>query len=274
MPNPGFATVADDLAVCATSVVAHLRQHGYTVKIEPQQLGYPSVPTFSAKRAQTTMFVQVGRNPRSSILVAWTKYGKSCIKDTRIVFATDKQPTHSAIQFLQDNRVGLCLYSAGRVVELLPPHDLAINIGLPNLEDFQGKVRRWLAPTYEEFENGNWFKGFEEACKLFEEKARLYFRVFSQSGRIKIITKSGPTTMSRQAIEKLSMGQLKDKFEKIVSPTRDDQQTGDALARINADRIGVTHKKNRAATERRLRKNVGQHMWVIISALQIVSKHI
>ncbi|HVS26964.1 MAG TPA: hypothetical protein VHE58_06660 [Burkholderiales bacterium] len=220
------------------------------------------------------MFVQVGRNPRLKFLVAWTKYGKSCTKDTRIVFATDRQPTPLVIQFLQDNRIGLYLYSVNRVVELLPPHDLAINIGLPNLADFHGKVRHWLAPTYEKFEKGDWFGGFEEACKLLEEKARLYFRVFSQSGRIKVMTKTGPTTLLRQAIEKLTMGQLKQKFEKIVSPTGDDQQTGDALARINADRIGVTHKKNKAATEKRLRKNVGHHMWVIISALQILSKHI
>ena len=254
--------------------MAHLRGHGHAVKIEPQQLGYPSVPTFAAKRAQTTMFIQIGRNPKIAFLDAWTKYGKSCPRDTRIIFATDKQPTPSAIQFLQINRIGLYLYSAGQVVVLLPPHDLAINIGLPNLADFNRKVRRWLAPTYEEFERGDWSGGFEEACKLLEEKARIYFRVFSQSGRIMVMTKTGPSNISRQAIEKLTIGQLKDKFAMIVSPTGDDQQVGDALARINVDRICVAHKKNRATTVRRLRKNVGHHMWVIISALQILSKYI
>jgi hypothetical protein len=274
MPAGGFATIADDLVDCATSVAAHLRGHGHTVKVEPQQLGYPSVPTFLAKRSQTTIFVQIGRKPKLALLDAWTKYGKSCARDTRIMFATDKQPIPMAIQFLQLNRIGLYLYSAGQVVELLPPHDLAINIGLPNLADFNSKVRRWLAPTYEKFEKGDWSGGFEEACKLLEEKARDYFVDFSKSGRIKIMTRTGPTTLSRHTIEKLTMGQLKEKFEKIVSPTGDDQQIGDALARINVDRINVTHKKNKATTEKRLRKNVGHHIWVIISALQILSKHI
>ena len=274
MPAGGFATVAYDLVECATSVAAHLRGYGHTVKIEPQQLGYPSVPTLSAKRSQTTIFVQVGRNPKLAFLDAWAKYGKSCTRDTRIVFATDKQPKHMAVQFLQLNRIGLYLYSAGQIVELLPPHDLAINIGLPNLTDFNGKVRRWLAPTYEKIEKGDWSGGFEEACKLLEEKARTYFIEFSKSGRINVMTKKGPATLSKNVINKLTMGSLKDKFEKIVSPTGDDQQIGDALSRINVDRINVVHKKNMAKTERRLRKNVGQNIWVIISALQILSKYI
>lgn len=273
MPARGFATVTDDLVPCADAVAAHMRHHGHIVRVEPQQLGYPSVPTFSTKRAQTVMFVEVGRNPKQGMLDAWAKYGKSCTKDTRIIFATDKQPKPEAIHFLQQNRIGLYLYSGGRILELLQPHDLAVNIGLPNLSDFKGRVRRWLAPVYEEFEQGDWTGGFEEACKLLEEKSRDYFKSFSKSGRIKIMTSAGPATMPSKTIDKLTMGQLKDKFVNIVSPTGDDQKISDALARINVDRIGVTHKKNKASTGKRLRKNVGHHMWVIISALQIISKY-
>ena len=63
------------------------------------------------------------------------------------------------------------------------------------------------------------------------------------------------------------MGQLAVSFSRILAPTHLDEVIGQALARLNKDRVGVAHHKRRKVTENRLRKNVGRNMWIIVQAL-------
>lgn len=269
-----FTTVAEELAGCVEAIISDFRNRGYSVRIEPQKIEYPSVPTLSASRQQTTFFFNVGRNAKSKSIDAWIQYCKSCNRDTRLVFATDRTPSAQEIQHLHQHRVGLVVFADGRLAELQPAHDLAVKIGLQDLAEFDAKLRRWIAPIYEKFDRGEWRDGFDDACSLLEEKARDYFIEYSKSGRIQVLRKTGPLKLEKKKIEKLSLGQLKDEFQKIVSPTGDDKKIGDSLQRINPDRILSVHKKGRASTEKRLRSNVGHHMWVIIGVLQIISKHL
>jgi hypothetical protein len=64
------------------------------------------------------------------------------------------------------------------------------------------------------------------------------------------------------------MGQLADRFSRIVQQTHADRVIGDSLKKVNPDRIGVVHHKRRAAAEAKLRRNVGSQMWLIVGALK------
>jgi len=66
----------------------------------------------------------------------------------------------------------------------------------------------------------------------------------------------------------MTMGQLAETFRNIQAQNHADNVIGRALATINRDRVGVAHHKRRKTTERRLRTNVGQHMWTIVAAMK------
>ena len=63
------------------------------------------------------------------------------------------------------------------------------------------------------------------------------------------------------------MGQLATEFNNIRAQDLNDSVIAKALGTLNRDRVGVVHHKRKAVTERRLRANVGKHMWVIAAAL-------
>lgn len=268
-----FQTVADELQECSTRVVYYFRDHAYAVRIERGKIEYPSLPTLEVKRKQTTILIEVGGSlhlKSRAILEQWVNFGRSCEKDTRIAFASDKQVNDTDYQFLKEKGIGLYLYLNGKVTEHLAPLDLAINLKLPELKTLNVKLRHDFAPIYEKIEKSFWLEAFEDACKLLEESTRKYFIEYSNSGRIKVMEKSGPVTYTKKKIDGLAMGQLAGAFSRIVAPTANDVHIGEALRRINKDRIEVTHRKGQRATHTRLRKNVGRDMWVILGALKLI----
>jgi hypothetical protein len=100
-------------------------------------------------------------------------------------------------------------------------------------------------------------------------EARKYLAKWSKTGRITILDRRGaPITLAAREINKLTMGQLASKFRSIQAQNHKDSVIAKALGRINKDRVGVVHHKRKATTEKRLRVNVGQHMWVIVAALK------
>jgi hypothetical protein len=68
----------------------------------------------------------------------------------------------------------------------------------------------------------------------------------------------------------MTLGQLANAFQHIDLPNVKDKQLSDLLPRINGDRVGVAHHRQKAATEQSLRKNVGEHMWGIVGALKLL----
>ena len=68
------------------------------------------------------------------------------------------------------------------------------------------------------------------------------------------------------------MGQLAARFSRIVQQTHADRVIGDALKAVNPNRIGVSHHKRRATSEARLRRDVGNQMWLIIGALKEIDQ--
>jgi len=79
-----------------------------------------------------------------------------------------------------------------------------------------------------------------------------------------------PRQISEADIEAMTMGALAKAFAEIQTKNQADSQIASVLAAINKDRVRVVHHKGKPDTEASLRKNVGQHMWKIISGLKLL----
>jgi hypothetical protein len=267
--GPRFRTVADELLPSALAVHTHFSLHGYTVRIERAELGAPFTPTFTLSRDRTTLHVDVVQSVDLRRIREWVKYGKSTASDTRLAVCV---PSVTAVRNgdraeLREMRVGLLALDGPGITEILPPQDLSLAVELPDLLALKRRVRRLLGHAYEQFNDGDWREGFEEACQSFEIEARSYLKQGTRTGRIKVQSKTGPKQLASAEVDGMTMGQLAQVFGMILTPTRLDEVIGQALARLNKDRIGVVHHKRKKVTENRLRRNVGRHMWVIVHAL-------
>jgi hypothetical protein len=265
-----FKTIADELLVHAEVVGDHFESRGFAVRVEKSELGFPYTPTFLCKRDATTIIIEVDGQLRQDRLEAWARYCRSCGKDTRLVVCLPSTIPIPAdgIAILRQKGVGLYSALNDRLDELIAPADLALNVQLPEANTLSLPIRRALGGAYDQFQRTQWREGFEESCQTLEVEARRYLKKWSRTGRIKILRKKGPVTLTNAQIDKMTMGQLADTFRNIQAQNHADSVIGQALATINRDRVGVVHHKKRKVTERRLRANVGQHMWTIVAALK------
>ena len=271
MAKPIFNTVSDELIECVSQFVADLRDRGYRVKIEPSEIGFPNTPTLVATRQATTLIIEVDNKPKKARLQAWVRFAKSRPKDTRVAFVTDKQLIGNDEDFLRNESIGLQVLRNGMFIEQIPAADLAVNLSLPDRTSLPRKVKVLLSQAYEQFAGSYWREGFEEACKVLEVEARKYLKKHWRSGRIIVLKPNGqPRALTGRAIDKMTMGQLAKTFEQFQRPNQADSLIGEGLKKINTDRIGVVHTKNKRSTESRLRKNVAQHMWTIVAALKTI----
>jgi hypothetical protein len=88
-------------------------------------------------------------------------------------------------------------------------------------------------------------------------------------GRIIVGNRVGnPVDAKPKQIDGMTMGELATTFNNIITQNYSDTVIARALVMLNKDRTNVAHRKVKAATEARLRKNVGQHMWVVVTALK------
>jgi hypothetical protein len=261
----GFRTVPEELVACAEGSAEYYRTLGYAVAPEGHELGFPSTPTFRARRGNTSVVVEVLGRIDEQLLNRWTAYGKSNGRDFRVVVSVADSATLTPKNetLLRKLGVGCIEFSNGAIVERILPTDLALNVELPKLEDMPARVRELLGPAYEHFARGNWREGFGDACQAFEAEARRYMKRHSRTGRIKVLRKKGPTTLTAKAIDGMTMGQLARAFSEIVAQNRSDSVVAMTLTSVNPDRVGVTHKKMSKRVEGRLRQNVGRHMWAL-----------
>ena len=137
-------------------------------------------------------------------------------------------------------------------------------------ESLPQAIRKMLGSTYEQFQRSQWREGFEDACQALERESRKYLKSGMKSGRIKIVTKKGPVTLTAKQVDKLTMGQLADKYAAIQPQNHADGLIGQALKTLNSDRVGVVHHKTKKITEKRLRANVGGHVWTIVATLKLM----
>jgi hypothetical protein len=261
-----FLSVAEELLPDALTFGAHFQSSGYTLKIEPFDVTFPRTPTFLLRRSPTTVFVEVASGITPALVRAWVSYAKSCQKDTRFVVALRKDAVVAPDSMAELKKLGVGLWCVGPdgPYEVLSPVDLALALELPELP--RG-LKRLLGDAYDQFGRGEWREGFETAAQTFEQQARDYLGKHTGRGRITPSENGKPVTQKR--IAKMTMGNLASAFETISSPNAADTRIGQALKRINDDRVTVAHYKGKgAAREMKLRKNVAHNMWALVGALR------
>ena len=273
MTRRDYLTVPDELLELSDAIGDGLELRGYRVSIEPRSLGYPYVPTFvgSRERGRTTLVVEVVREIPLARVDEWVRFAKSSSRDTRVAIGmgADVNRTAREDRYIRDQGVGLYVpLETGSLMEVAPPQDLPMNLQLPNPSAMHSKVRAVLGPAYEQFERSNWREGFGDACQVVEAHSRRYLKKGLASGRINLVSVGKAGIPSSADIDAMTLGQLGAVFRRVQAPNRADATIASALLRLNPDRIGEAHLKSQAATERRLRRNVGRHMWIVADALR------
>lgn len=270
-----YLTVADELLEYADVARDYFRRKGYTVRIEPEDLSFPFTPTFTAKMQHTTMICELQGRLNLDRITAWAHYGRTCPRDTRIVLILTDSATVKTKdeQKLVELGVGVLICSTGDCYERLGAKDQALMYALPLQESLPPKVRRMLAPAYVQFDRGDWREGFKTACQIFEIEARSYLRKALSVGRVQLITPAGRVSrVQPETIGRATQGQLAEFYRMIASPNKTEAFLEQALTRLNGDRVRAIHYGRMRGTEARLRKNVGQHMLVIVNALDHLYK--
>lgn len=222
-----------------------------------------------ARQGGTTVLVEVGRKVRRDRLLAWVGFARSQSNDTRVLVATDKLPSSTDQEFLRNEGVGLIEVRDSRTHFIIQPKDVALHLSRPDLANYPVRIRRLLNGAYQKINDSYWKEGFEDACVTLESETRRYLIRHINSGRIIVLDSHGkPKSYTAQQINRMPMGALAELFPRFQRANRADSLIGDALSRINKDRISVAHRKGGQRAEQRLRKNVSQHMWVIVDALK------
>jgi hypothetical protein len=270
MPKRRYNTIADELLEIASQVENYFQHRGYNLHIEKTELGFPYTPALLCKRMRTSIIVEIDANLQLDRIGAWVGYARSSGKDTRLAVCLPlgKNISPEEDKNLRDQGIGLYLIGNNEVVERIPPNDLALSVQLPGLSSLPPKVRKLLGASYEQFSRSQWREGFEDACQAFESEARRYLKLGIKRNRIKIMTKKGIKNLTPKKIDGMTIGQLAIAFSQIQSQNHADAIIGQTLKKINKDRIGVAHHKAKVKTEKRLRVNVGQHMWTLVAAMK------
>ena len=276
MPARTFGFVPENLLEDANSVGDHFEGHGYSVKVDHQLTAAPSVPTLYAKRNKTEIVALVMSAIDRDRVKNWCAYAKSTGRDFRVccVLPRKVKVKASDAEFMRQHGAGLLRKEADAdtVVEEIVAKDLGLTVTLPTLQSLRAKSRKHLGPAYEQFQRSQWREGFEDACQALENLARDYLVGEIKQTRVtQFIRKNGPVAATVTAVKKMTLGQLAHAFAEIPNQNQTDAQLAQILPKLNKDRVAVVHYKNRTATETRLRKNVGMHMWSIIGAIKLLT---
>ncbi len=270
MSKPDFVTLAKDLVGAAERVETYFEEKGYKISREPDVLAFPYTPTLRCKRDRTTIIVELDDSIRLERMLEWVRYGCSLNSDFRVAVVVPAHVTRDLDVEEELRKAKAGIYLAGTdVTEIAMPHDLSLNMTLPELAQLPPKVRKILGPMYEQYEHSHWREAFESGCQAFETECRKYLRTAIASGRVRVLSDSGrPRNLSDGTIEKMSLGMLAVAFSNIETPNHADMALATILTKINPNRILVAHHKNTAASEARLRKYVGSDVWLFVAGLR------
>lgn len=265
----------EELMPCAEQVAALLKSRGYRIRAEHREVGFPCPPTLCCTRKPVVLLVEIVDKLDQSRVSEWVAYCRAVSVDTRIALGMPEEvaPSMQDVSRLQELGVGLYLVGAASVKESLVPTDQGMHgsqATLPELATLPHSVRVLLGPAYEQLTTGDWRGAFQDACQAFEDDARRYLKHWSKTTRIKIQRKGGPEILSRAEIERFTMGQLAKAFADILSPNQVDSIIAQTLQAVVGDRNRLTHKKRKAHTEARLRRNWRGHFWKIVGALRAI----
>src|SRR2546426_4514064 len=153
MSRRRYKTLAPELVEYADRVAEDLEVHGYRVRVEKTELGFPYTPTLLAKRERTTLIVEVSSAVLHSRLDVWVRYGKSSGKDFRVtVYLPDHlQPSTKDQDHIREIGCGLATVSGSGIAQVIPAQDLALNISLPDRRSLPPRLRALLGTAYDHF---------------------------------------------------------------------------------------------------------------------------
>jgi len=265
-----FISCPDHLLAAAIAYGERLELRGYKVIIEKFDLAFPRTPQFVAKRNRETLIVEVMDEPVWDRIEEWAKYAKACSTETRVAigFAKGRALSVEEMTRLGILGVGALVWDGAVPIDAVPTKDLALQAEPPALP---AGLSRKLGHAYDQLDQGNWREGFEEACQVLEQEARIYLKK-SVPHRVQILSKSGAVSNPTHGhIDKMTLGQLAEEFSRIRSPNLADSRIGQSLKRVNEDRISVVHYKNVSASrEATLRRRFGKNMMVLINGLKLI----
>lgn len=215
--------------------------------------------------------VHVASAINDALMEDWCRYAKSAGRDLRVAVLVPVANWNGiggvARAKLTHAGIGVFVAQNDRIEELAEPHDIGVNVTLPELSRMRRDHRILLAPAYDHFRHSRWREGFDEACRAVESQARTYLVAGIASGRITVVSQAGKVvTPSFPQVRRMPLGMLAQTFKHIKNQTLSDSLIGKTLGSINPDRIGRAHGKR--AVEQRLRMNVGRHMHAIVGAIQ------
>lgn len=272
---PAFLTVPVELQSIAHACLIDLKETGFSVRCELSSHDFPETATIYAKRKRAIHFFIFDAKIKLDRLSLWSGYGRSCSSDTYVTLCIPNRDTISPSKIVEVRQLGIGLKTIddqGVLAEIIPPRDLSMNIQLPPLEPHKKAIRQELALIHRYFEGDDWRRGFEEACKLVESKARRHLeQQITKGAKVQVQSKKGPKFLTTQSVRKMTLGQLAQTFCDVVYPKSIDTLLCTGLKKINPDRISVAHRRTDAKAERKLRENVGRHMWTIDNLLKGLS---
>ncbi len=279
MPKRTYTILPDELNEIADQLADSFVARGFKVQTEKTEIGFPFPPTLLCTRTNLErVIIEVVAGFEQARFDTWVAYGRSCNKEIKIYLAVPEATVLSdaVLGRMRSNNLGLYRIGDGGIVEAEEAGDLSISIALPELRTLPAAARPLLGAAYDQFKASRWREGFEDACKVLDVESRKYLVKWTKTGRIQFIEKRGNTsrlvTLTAKQINKMTIGQLAVRFSQIQAQNSSDRIIGQALAKINKDRVNLTHHKWKNQTEVKLRANVPQHMWIIIHALKELAK--
>lgn len=267
--------VPDELVESADKIAEWLRHRGYKVKIETADPGFPYPPTLLATRGKfERIIVEILPAWQEERMNTWIAYAKSCQRELKVCVGIGPGTTlaQTALDRARRCGIGIIRDAGAEVEQQVEPADAAMSVSIPPRKSLHAESKTLLGPAYDHFESSRWREGFEEACKALERSAKKYLKKWIKTGRLSFVSRRGPVIYSDKRINKFTMGELENAFSQVQAQNSSDRTIYRALKMIRIDRNKLTHDKWNVATEKRLRANVSQHMWVITQALDETRK--
>ena len=268
---PTFVTVPDEAQRIAQACYQQLKADGHSLKVEYADALLPEAATIYVKDNRDQYIYIFDLEINAERLTLWSGFGRSCTSSTSVIlYISDEVRFDAAIVArVRELGIGLCTVdSKNAIIEVVAPSDLSMNVALPPLNRHKPRMRRKLLKVHQKFQRGDWKSGFETACKVIEQTSKNYLIKYAKAGRVQVVGKKGvPRTITPKEVSKMPMGALKDVFCGKLMPTHLDSLLCIALKNLNGDRIVVAHDRLTARADRRLRQNVGKHMWTIDNLL-------
>lgn len=266
-----FNTVGSDLEGAAVAAVAFFKQKGFSVKVEPYEFDYPSTPTICCSRGRARLFVEATSSVNHEGVDSWIAYAKTRGHETSLGLLVRTPPGLSLddVALLKRKKIALYSYNGTNIDELVPPADLAVNIALPSLDNLKLAHKKLLQPSFEKIDRGEWIDGFKDACQILEDVARELLKDGVRRSRVSFSSVNGKQIIyTVKAIGKMTQGGLARAYKEIQKPTHTDIVLGKALQMVNKARITAVHKTRTAKNNTKIRVQVGQHLWTIVSAFR------